>query len=135
MNVFRVSVVASNPKSPGQRTDALEALVDTDAELTWLPAELLWAIGVTPRRMETFSLVGNLTVERGVAYVMLRANGRETPCEVVFAEPGDRLRVGVRALQGFGIKMENPQHRFIDLATMAAFKAGQKSVVKFSLKI
>ena len=50
MSMFKVSVVAANPKREELVTQPVEALVDTGSELTWLPAELLTAIGITPRR-------------------------------------------------------------------------------------
>ena len=48
--MFKVNVVACNPKREESVTPAIEALVDTGAELTWLPAELLSNAGITPRR-------------------------------------------------------------------------------------
>lgn len=117
----------------------LEALVDTSTELTWLPAEALRAIGVTPRRKRSVATTIDDLVEREVGYAILRANGQETADEVVFAEPGERARLGVRTLASFGIKMDDTEfrHRFIGLTTMAAFnkETGSKTVVKFSLKL
>ncbi len=97
------------------------ALVDTSTDLTWLPGAVLRDIGVAPRRRRLFEAAGKI-VEREVGYVILRANGYETADEVIFAEPGDALRVGVRSLEGFGVKMDNQTHRFIDMQTLAAFK-------------
>lgn len=142
LSLFRIRVVASNPKNEGQVTEPLDALVDTSTELTWLPAETLWSIGVTPRQKRTFTTADNALIIRNVGYAILRAgNGQETAGEVVFAEPGDRTRLGVRTLQSFGIRMDNPQgspeKRFIDLATLAAFnKQGQQTgEVKFRIKL
>ena len=50
MSVFRVNVIATNPKREELKTPALEVLVDTGSELTWLPGDVLRGIGVTPRR-------------------------------------------------------------------------------------
>ena len=115
-----------NPRNRGQKTAPLEAVVDTSTELTWLPMDVLWEIGVTPRRLETLPISPEVAVERGVGYVIMLANGRETPQEVVFAEPGERLRVGTKALQGFGIEIVSAKHAFIDVATMAAFYMGNR---------
>jgi hypothetical protein len=49
MSVFRVQVVARNPKQEELATPPIEALVDTGSELTWLPKDALIAAGITPR--------------------------------------------------------------------------------------
>jgi hypothetical protein len=41
MSLFRVNVVARNPKDEARETPPIEALVDTLSELSWLPADLL----------------------------------------------------------------------------------------------
>ena len=38
MSAFRVNVAAVNPKNEDVVTEPINALVDTGAELTWLPA-------------------------------------------------------------------------------------------------
>ena len=144
VSIFRIRIVACNPKNEGQETAPLEALVDTSTDLTWLPAEVLWSIGVTPRRKKSFATPDGGTLVRNVGYAILRADGRdgyETADEVVFAEPGDRTRLGVRTLQSFGIEMQaapqNAQPRFIGLTTLAAFnkETKEKAVFKFYLKV
>ncbi len=66
MSAFRVNVTARNPKYEEQATPPVEALVDTGSELTWLPADLLRAAGITPRRKRVFApatLLGVRTLE------------------------------------------------------------------------
>ena len=41
VSLFKVNVVARNPKDETKGTAPLEALVDTDSDLTWLPADAL----------------------------------------------------------------------------------------------
>src|SRR5215831_13856751 len=55
MSVFKVNVTARNPKQEEMVTQPLSALVDTGSELTWLPADVLLAIGITPRRKRVFA--------------------------------------------------------------------------------
>jgi predicted aspartyl protease len=104
-----------------QTTLPLEALVDTSSDLTWLPGEVLWTIGVTPRRKRYFPTPDKGTVVRGVGFVTLRANGREVTDDVVFGEAGDAMLIGVSTLEGFGIATDEQTHRFVSLAAMAAF--------------
>jgi predicted aspartyl protease len=122
MSVFRVNVTACNPRHKERTTRPLAALVDTDSELTWLPAEALEDIGVKVSGKRTLLTANHEPVQREVGQVILRANGRETTEEVVFGQPGDRALLGTRAMEAFGLVMEDDT-RFISLTRMVAFTA------------
>ncbi len=99
----------------------IAALVNTGSELTWLPGEMLRAIGIEPQRRRIFPTSTYRTVERETGFVILQANGYETREEVVFAEPGDATLIGVRALEGFGITLDSRKDGFVAIDTLAAF--------------
>lgn len=120
MSLFKVSVVARNPRDETRVTPAIEALVDTDSELTWLPTDILMQIGITPRRKRTFVTATKQMVSRDVGYAILAAEGYETTDEVVFAEPGDMVLLGVRTIEGFGVAVDNVGHRFVAQTTIVA---------------
>ena len=120
MSLYRVNVVACNPKREELVTPAIEVLVDSGAELTWLPAELLSKVGITPRRKRTFQTATKQVIEREVGYAILRAEGYETADEVVFAQPSDLNLLGVRTLEGFGVMVDNIAHRFVSTTTLVA---------------
>src|SRR5438270_108297 len=107
MSMFKVDVVARNPKREEISTPPLEALVHTGSELTWLPADVLKTAGITPRRKRVFATATQQRVEREVGYAILSAEGYETNDEVVFAQPGDLTLLGVRTLEGFGVMADN----------------------------
>ena len=104
-------------------TMPLAALVDTGSELTWLPAEALQSIGIEARSLRTVQIARDVTVEREVGYAILRANGSEVAEEVVFARPGDAVRLGTQALAGFGVKMDDMARRFVSINTLASFSS------------
>jgi predicted aspartyl protease len=120
MSLFKVNIVACNPKREESVTPAIEVLVDAGAELTWLPAELLSNAGINPRRKRTFQTATKQVIEREVGYAILRAEGYETTDEVVFAEPSDLSQLGVRTLEGFGVMVDNIAHRFVATTTLVA---------------
>ncbi len=120
MSMFRVNVVARNPKREELETQPIEALVDTGSELTWLPRTILQSAGITPRRKRVFATATQQRIEREVGYAILSAEGYETNDEVVFAEPGDMTLLGVRTLEGFGVMVDNIGHRFVATATIVA---------------
>jgi predicted aspartyl protease len=120
MSLFKVNIVACNPKREESVTPGIEVLVDTGAELTWLPAELLTNAGITPRRKRTFHAATKQVIEREVGYAILRAEAYETTDDVVFAQPTDLSLLGVRTLEGFGVTVDNFAHRFVATATLVA---------------
>jgi len=120
MSLFRVNVVARNPKDESQETPPIEALVDTGSELTWRPAHVLQQAGIAPRRKRTFFTATRQTVTRDVGYAILASENFETADEVVFAEPSDLVLLGVRTIGGFGVLVDNVGHRFVAQASIAA---------------
>ena len=120
MSVFKVNVIAVNPKHEERATPPLEALVDSGSGLTWLPADALSQIGVSPRRERSITTATKQIVKRQVGYAILRAEGYETTDEIVFAEAGDMTQLGVRTLEGFGVAVDNIGHRFVAQTTIVA---------------
>lgn len=120
MSAFRVNVVARNPQDESRATTAIDALVDTGSELTWLPADALRQAGIAPRRQRSFLTATKQLVTRQVGYAILAAEGYETTDEVVFAETGDMSLLGVRTLEGFGVAVDNIGHRFVAQTTIVA---------------
>jgi predicted aspartyl protease len=120
MSPFVVNVVARNPKDEERATTPVQAVVDTGSELTWLPADLLAAAGITPRRKRAFATATSQIVEREVGYAIVSAEGFETNDEVVFAEPNDAILLGVRTIEGFGVLVDNIGHRFVARTTLVA---------------
>lgn len=120
MSLFRVNVTARNPKDESKETAPLEALVDTGSELTWLPADALRATRIEPRRKRSFLTATGQRVTRDIGYAILASEGFETTDEVVFAEPGDMILLGVRTIEGFGVLVDNVGHRLVAQATVVA---------------
>ena len=120
MSVFRVNLVAANVADNSRVTPPVVALVDSGSELSWLPADVLQAIGVTQVRTRSFQTATGQTITRPVGYAILRAEGFETIDEVVLAEPGDATLLGVRTLEGFGVMVDYLGRRFVATTTIVA---------------
>lgn len=120
VSMFKVNVVARNPKDESQVSQPTEVLVDSGSELTWLPGDLLRGINVKPVRKRNFTTATKQLVTRETGYAILSAEGFETVDEVVFAEPSDMALLGVRTLEGFGVMVDNIAHRFVATTTIVA---------------
>ena len=120
MSIFKVNLVACNPQQRALVTMPVAAVVDTGSDLTWLPAEALRSIGITPNGRRMFKSAKNGMVEREVGLAILQVNGNETTQEVVFCEAWDAALIGARTLAAFGVKVEDG---FISLNSMMSFSA------------
>jgi predicted aspartyl protease len=120
MSLFRVNIVAANIRDQQRVTPPIQALVDSGSELTWLPADVLGAAGISPVRTRSFKTAVGQTVQREVGYAILRAESYETIDEVVFGEASDAVLLGVRTLEGFGVMVDYIAHRFVATTTIVA---------------
>ncbi len=119
MSIFKVSTIAINPKNEELSTPPIEVLADMGSELTRLPEELLKGIGIMPRRKRIFETADGRHIEREVGYSILRVEDYETNDEVVFAQKGDLILLGVRTIEGFSVTVDNIGHRFVARASLA----------------
>ncbi len=119
MSLFKVNLVAINPADRKKRTPPIEVLVDTGAELSWLPEELLEKAGIKRLRKRVFLTATKQTIERDVGYAILQSEGFETIDEVVFADKNDMHLLGVRTIEGFGVSVDSVGHRFVAVSTLA----------------
>ena len=71
-----------------------------------------------PRRKRSFLTATGQRVTRDIGYAILASEGFETTDEVVFAEPGDMILLGVRTIEGFGVLVDNVGHRLVAQTTI-----------------
>jgi predicted aspartyl protease len=113
MSIFRVNLVAINPKEENRRTPPIDVLVDTGSELSWLPKQVLLDAGIFPRGKKCFHTATKQLIERDFGYAILEAEGYTTNDEIVFAEDSDMSLLGVRTIEGFSVTVDNIGHRFV----------------------
>ena len=112
MAIFRVNLKAINPQDRSKQTKPYAALVDTGSHMTWLPKQALIDIGIKPEGKKNFVTATNQKTVREYGYAILTADKYATNCEVVFGEREDQILLGVRTIEGFGVKIENVNGRF-----------------------
>jgi predicted aspartyl protease len=114
MGTFRVDIELENPAIPGERRALHALLVDTGAELSWIPAEMLEALGIERSKRSRFRPTTGAVVERWTGEARIYAAGTRTIDEVVFGEPGDLLILGSRSLEGLNLTIDPVNKRLID---------------------
>ena len=125
MGTFRVDVEIENPARPGVRRTLRNALVDTGAELSWAPAEVLESLGVARNNRWTFRQADGTMLERWTGIVVIGVAGRRTGDDVVFGEPGDLALLGARTLEGLNFRIEPVNKRLVDAGPAPAAAAAE----------
>ena len=106
MGIFYTSIELAPLDRPEARHRIESIMVDTGAEYSWIPAELLADIGVVPTEMERFELVDGSIIERMIGEARIFAAGRAAYTFVTFAEPGEKVLLGAYALEGLRLKVD-----------------------------
>jgi predicted aspartyl protease len=120
MGTFRTTIKIANHARPDETRELPNTLVDTGSELTWVPAETLEALGVRAVKTLRFRVADGRTLERQVGYAIIHAGGTQTTDEVTFAEPGDMILLGARAMEGLNLRVEPRLKRLVDAGPIDA---------------
>ncbi len=123
MGTFRVDIEIENPARPGKRRLLQSVLVDTGAELSWVPAEVLESLGVERNNQWRFRQADGSVLERWTGSVLIHLAGKRAADEVVFGEPGDLTLMGSRTLEGFNLRVEPVTKKLVDAGPAPAAAA------------
>jgi len=114
MGTFRVDIEIENPARPGARRALRAVLVDTGAELSWAPAEVLESLGVERNNRWQFRQADGSILERWTGSVVISVGGKRAGDEIVFGAPGDLVLLGSRTLEGLNFRVEPVARKLVD---------------------
>ncbi len=114
MGSFRVDVEIENPARPGERRTLRSVLVDTGAELSWVPARVLESLGIERYDKSRFRQADGTILERWTGPAFLHVAGKRTTDDVVFGEPGDLVLLGSRTLEGLNFRVDPVTKQLVD---------------------
>ena len=123
MGSFRVDIEIENPARPGERRALRSVLVDTGAELSWIPAEVLESLGIERYNTWRFRQADGTTLERWTGGVSVYVAGKRAADEVVFGQPGDLVLLGSRTLEGLNLRIEPVTKQLVDAGPAPAAAA------------
>ena len=123
MGSFRVDVEIENLARPGQRRMIHSVLVDTGAELSWVPAAVLESLGVECNNKWLFRQADGTILERWTGSVVITVAGKRAADEVVFGQPGDLTLLGSRSLEGLNFRVEPVTKQLVDAGPAPAAAA------------
>ena len=124
MGTFRIDVEIENAVHPGPRRTIRSALVDTGAELSWIPASILESLEIERLNKWLFRQADGTVLERWTGAVFISAAGKRTVDEVVFGEPQDLVLVGSRSLEGLNLRVDPVTRQLVDAGPAPAAVAG-----------
>ena len=101
----------------GQRSLEIEAMVDTGASYTIVPANLLRDLGVSPIDKISLVLADGRPVEYDLGEARASINGRSIPTLVVFGNDGARALLGAYTLEGLRLAVDPAHGRLVPATT------------------
>ena len=114
MGVFHVDCTVENMAAPDKSALIDQLLVNAGSEFTWIPGDVLSAVGVDVRKRNVeFVMANGEIIVRDIGYAILRVNGFETVDEIVFAHGGDLNLLGAHTLEGFGAVVDARAKRLV----------------------
>src|SRR6266536_2978612 len=84
MGTFRVDVEIENLARPGDVRVLHNVLVDTGAELSWIPGDILESLGIIRKNVWRLRQADGTILERWSGAAIVRVAGREAGDEIVF---------------------------------------------------
>jgi clan AA aspartic protease len=111
VGTFSVSIEIGDPA--GQRYETVEALVDTGATYTTVPAPVLEGLGVRPHVRDRFILADGRQVDRDIGRTWVRVDGRLVVTLVVFGDAGAPALLGAYTLEGLRLAADPVSRRLV----------------------
>ncbi len=114
MGSLRVDIEIENPARPGEKRTLRSVLVDTGAELSWVPADVLESLGIERDNKWHFRQANGTILERWAGGARVYVAGKRTNDDIVFGEPGDLVLLGSRTLEGLNFRVEPVTKQLVD---------------------
>ncbi len=118
MGTFKCHLVVWNPAQPGH-SEAFELWVDTGAAYSRMSRRRLETMGIQASDRMKFRTIEGRLIERDVAPVFLRFDGRTGGDTVVMAEEEDLEVMGSHSLESLGLAADPVQKKLVPTVGLA----------------
>lgn len=104
MGIFRHRIeIAATAEGP---FETMDALVDSGATYTLVPASLLRRLGVDVVDRQTFIIADGRQIQRDVGEAIIRIDGRARSSVVIFGDESSDPLLGAVTLEEFGLGID-----------------------------
>ncbi len=107
----RITLIALS----GDRSETIEAIVDTGATFTSIPAPILESLGVVPEDAVRLRLVKGQIQERALGTVRAELSGVRRNILCLLREPEDPVLIGAHTLEGFLLAVDPVEKRLVPI--------------------
>ncbi len=111
MGTFTHTITMFDPS--GQRSETVEATVDTGSTFTLMPSPLLERLGATPRRTIRLRQASGQIIERPLGDVEAQLDGVRGTIACLFGEPNDPPIIGAVTLETFLLAVDPVEERLV----------------------
>ena len=111
MGTFSVPISIGDPQ--GENWIELDALVDTGASITSVPASILRELGVTPTSSQRFRFAQGESKEMNMGRTWINIDGREEITLFVFNDEGTLPLLGALALESLFLGVDPVAQRLV----------------------
>ena len=94
-------------------TETVEALVDTGATFSAVPAEVLERLGVIPHRQVRLRLANGQLHDQPIGRLLAQIDGMQEATICVFGEPGSPAVIGAHTLEAFLLGVDLVEQRLV----------------------
>ena len=124
MGAFSVGCKIENSVDRTRQVKLPRMLVDIGSEYTWAPATTLEKIGIAREKKDLeFVMSNGQRITHSVGFAIIRVDKAFTIDEVVFAEKGDLLLLGVRSLDGLSLTVDSRRKKLVASGPLLAATA------------
>jgi len=119
MGTFTQRIKLAKPGG-SDRVVELDALVDTGAFYSWIPASALDSLGLIPLFSRSFLLADGRKVERSCTEAIVSINGEHRTTIVAFGDEGSTPLLGAYTLEAFALAPDPANKRLITIPVLPA---------------
>lgn len=116
MGTFRAQLEIGD--ADGVNWEPVDALVDTGATYTTVPAALLHRLGISPHARASFVLADGREIEQDIGRAWVRVGDRAEVTIVVFAPDDAPVLLGAYALEGLRLAVDPAGRRLVPIPTL-----------------
>lgn len=109
VGVFSYALTVVGPE--GEAT--VDALVDTAATYSWLPADLLRRLGVKPITRKSFALADGRALDYDIGPINARIDREEKPTLCIFGDEATEPLLGAMTLEAFLLAADPHNKRLV----------------------